>query len=71
MRGTIFVIDVNLFLSSSPALVLQEAAIRAVKNALQTTALPGVVSMVPGGHEKVKIKCKIGVPDSVGSCCNI
>lgn len=48
---------------------LQEAAVRAVKNALEFTALPGVVSMVPGGHDKVKIKCKIGVPDSVCLIC--
>ncbi|KAL0018153.1 hypothetical protein WJX77_005703 [Trebouxia sp. C0004] len=41
-----------------------EAAVRAVQNAMGSTALPGVLSMVPGGHDKVKIKCKIGVPDS-------
>ncbi|KAL3145385.1 hypothetical protein ABBQ38_001635 [Trebouxia sp. C0009 RCD-2024] len=41
-----------------------EAAVRAVKHAMESTALPGVLSMVPGGHDKVKIKCKIGVPDS-------
>lgn len=43
----------------------REAAVRAVKNAMEHTALPGVVSLIPGGHDKVKIKAKIGVPDSV------
>ena len=33
---------------------------RAVKDALLHSSLPAVLSLVPGGHEKVKIRAKVG-----------
>ncbi len=33
---------------------------RAVKDALLHSSLPAVLSLVPGGHDKVKIKVKVG-----------
>ena len=32
---------------------------RAVKDALLHSSLPAVLSLVPGGHDKVKIKVKV------------
>ena len=42
----------------------REASVRAVKDALLHSSLPAVLSLVPGGHEKVKIRVKVGTLSS-------
>jgi hypothetical protein len=39
-----------------------KAAVRAVRNAIESNSIPGVISMVPGGRKEMLIHVKLGVP---------
>jgi uncharacterized protein (TIGR02058 family) len=45
--------------------LLQKAAARACRNAIEFNSIPSVSRLVPGGYENLLLHIKIGVPHPV------